>query len=203
MLRYLRACLSSVIHPSRARTSLLRCFLCTTLPAGIAVAQGVFPVGADRVIALGSDPGPVDPAVAVDGARRSVNAWWIQDYSSGSDELAQAWSCNWTGQPLAGVIQVNTDTSTSAQVPAVGARDDGGFVVVWQQVGDGVLGQRFSSPDTRVGDEFGVESSTTGGADPRIAMNAGGAFVVVWEANGVDGSGTSIHARRFAADTTP
>lgn len=49
-----------------------------------------------------------------------------------------------------------------------------------------------------VGNEFRVNADTTNNqANPAVARNAEGDFVVAWESNGQDGSGNGIYARRY------
>lgn len=66
-----------------------------------------------------------------------------------------------------------------------------------------VYAQRFAADGTHQGGEFIVNSTTIDDQlDPAVAMDAGGAFVVVWQSFGQDGSDWGIYARRYAADGT-
>jgi len=109
------------------------------------------------------------------------------------------------GDPDGSEFQVNTYTLADQQYPAVAINTAGGFVVVWessiQAPGDfsGIYGQRYDVSGATQGREFQV-STTTDMDDqlPRVAMNATGTFVVVWE--GIDNDGNlHVYSRRFDA----
>jgi hypothetical protein len=52
--------------------------------------------------------------------------------------------------------------------------------------------------------EFPVNTYTTGEqANPAVAMDAGGNFVVVWESKDQDGSGRGVYGQRFNIDAQP
>ena len=82
----------------------------------------------------------------------------------------------------------------------------GNFVVVWQRwandVGD-VLAQRFDASGARLGDNFLVNSYTTGLQGPAGVALApdGGSFVIAF--SGEQGPGVGIHAKRFDASGSP
>lgn len=82
----------------------------------------------------------------------------------------------------------------------------GNFVVVWNGVQDGsidgVFGQRYASSGARLGTEFQVNTYTTGvQADPVVASDPAGNFVVVWQSYGQDGSAYGVFAQLFTAPT--
>ncbi len=104
---------------------------------------------------------------------------------------------------------VNSETSGDQSYPSMAMDADGDFVVVWvsdgkgdDSVGDGddgsIHGQRFNADGDAQGDEFQVNSYTTGWQTyPSVAMDADGDFVVVWESFGQDGDNTGIYGRRY------
>lgn len=109
------------------------------------------------------------------------------------------------GDPAGSEFQVNTYTLADQQNPAVAIDAAGGFVVVWESAvqapGDfsGIYAQRYDAAGAAQGGEFQV--NTTADADeqlPRVAMNATGAFVVVWEDTDQDGN-LHVYSRRFDA----
>lgn len=110
-------------------------------------------------------------------------------------------------EPVINEFRVNSYTSNNQQKPAIAIDANGNFIVVWEsgsQDGDsyGIYGQRFDLYGRRIGDEFLVNVTTSGGqSDPDVAMNANGDFVVVWES--VEGGFENIYARRYAADGQP
>jgi len=114
------------------------------------------------------------------------------------------------GTALSSEFQVNTYTTGYQVQPAVAARADGGFVVVWESAGSygtdtsnsSVQGQRYASDGTAEGSEFQVNSYTTGGQSvPAVASTAAGDFVVTWASPGPgDPFSDSVQAQRFASN---
>jgi hypothetical protein len=108
-------------------------------------------------------------------------------------------------------FHVNTYITQDQARPAAAMDADGDFVVVWTsysgQDGDlgGIFGQRFDSDGTPNGDEFLVNTTTTGWQDvPDVAMDAEGNFLVAWgDTAGLDGDGQGIFGQRFLADGDP
>jgi hypothetical protein len=101
-------------------------------------------------------------------------------------------------------FQVNSYTTGEQRRPAVAARADGAFVVVWESQGQdgglfGVFGQRHDSAGEALGTEFQVNSHTTGSqSNPALAAGADGAFVVVWESlGGQDGSFLGVFGQHY------
>lgn len=154
-------------------------------------------------------------------ARNSVGEFvvvWQGVGSSGGDTSAasiqgQRYAAN--GNPLGGEFQVNTYTNSFQYAPAIASDPAGNFVVVWQSDGSGggdslnysVQGQRYSATGIALGNEFQVNSYTTGRQKaPAVAADADGDFVVVWESNGSGGSDVSsysIQGRLYSADGAP
>ena len=106
--------------------------------------------------------------------------------------------------PAGGEFRINTYTIGGQDLtgrPAMEA--DGNFVVVWQSFGQdgsalGIIGQRFAASGARRGNEFAVNTYTTGdqfGAS--VTVGRRGDFVVVWENSPQTGSGSTIRARRY------
>ncbi len=112
-------------------------------------------------------------------------------------------------------FQVNTYTTDRQAGPAAAADGDGDLVVVWTSFGSSgmdssfwsVQGQLFDSMDAPVGDEFEVNTYTTGSqGSPAVATDGDGDFVVVWSSDGSFGSdldGSSIQAQRFDSVGAP
>jgi large repetitive protein len=113
------------------------------------------------------------------------------------------------GVPLDTPFRVNTYTPGQQGLPAVSARTDGSFVVVWEsrdQDGDyyGVFGQRFNSAGAPLGSEFLANTYTFGPElAPAVAALDGGAFVVVWQGYGVGGDFGDVFARRYDSAGMP
>ncbi|MCP4378307.1 MAG: LEPR-XLL domain-containing protein, partial [bacterium] len=113
---------------------------------------------------------------------------------------------NADGTAATGEIAVNTHTSNQQQYATLGALPDGGFLVAWTsylgQDGSvrGVFAQRFDSTGAASGDEFQVNTTTQGDQQyPSLAVAPDGNFVIVWQSDNGDNSGTSILAQRYDA----
>jgi hypothetical protein len=114
------------------------------------------------------------------------------------------------GSPVGAEFFVNTFTPGVQERPSVAVDGSGNFVVVWAsylQDGSegGVFGQRFDAAGTRLGAEFRANSYTTGHQDhPRVAADADGDFVVVWDSyGGQDGDGIGVFGQRFSSSGSP
>ena len=159
----------------------------------------------------------VGAAVAADADGDFVVVW-ASEGSSGTD--TDSWSVQGQlfdadGTPVGGEFQVNSYTTSSQSEPAVAADADGDFVVVWQSDGSygmdtslkSIQAQRFDATGTPEGPQFQVNSYTTGNqAKPKLAADARGNFVVVWQSfgsSGTDTSSWSIQSQLFSADGTP
>lgn len=112
-------------------------------------------------------------------------------------------------------FQVNTYTPNYQNPGDVAFGAAGSFVVVWDSYGSsgpdqddfGILARRFDARGVPLGDEFQVNSYTTGRQElSRVAADAQGNFVVVWRSYGSPGDDSwwySIQARRFDAAGAP
>jgi hypothetical protein len=123
------------------------------------------------------------------------------------------------GAPQGGEQQVNTFTRGPQWLPSADMAPDGSMVVVWQsgarfgvptQDGDGrgIFGQCYDGTGSRAGNEFQVNTYTTGDqSEPAVGMDAAGRFVVTWTSYGYDqpqdGDRSGVFARRFQSNTTP
>ena len=110
-------------------------------------------------------------------------------------------------------FQINTYTTGSQRRPAVAVGVDGSFVVVWDSdassgpdTSRSIQGRRYASDGTALGEEFQVNTWTTGFQEfPKVLLDTDGDFVVLWESEGSlgnDTSGGSIQGRFFASDGT-
>jgi len=122
------------------------------------------------------------------------------------------------GAPVGGEFQVNSYTRGAQNDPAVACDGGGNFTVVWTSsnypVGQdgsaaGIFGQHFAAGGEPLGDEFAVNTYTTGSQfSPAISASPGGDFVVVWTSNGFgfgtpqDGDGSGVFARRLRTTRT-
>ncbi|MEO1366004.1 MAG: SdrD B-like domain-containing protein, partial [Acidobacteriota bacterium] len=116
------------------------------------------------------------------------------------------------GQPAGQQFRVNTSTTSGQKDPAIAARPDGSFVVVWNSGVSGgtdigsysIQGQRYASDGSPIAAEFQVNTYTPNRQEyPDIAVAPDGRFVVVWKSYGSFGSDNdqnSIQGQRFAPD---
>ncbi|MEB3355767.1 MAG: calcium-binding protein [Synechococcales bacterium] len=180
-------------------------------------SEGIF---AQRYTATGTAIGPEfrvnttatntqdDPAIALN-ADGSFIITWVSTDQDGSQEGVYLQRYDSNGTPLGVEFRVNTTTDDDQENPAIATDGNGNFVIVWEsddQDGDGrgIFAQRFDSSGNPVGNEFQVSTTTEGNQDnPTVAMNASGNFVVVWESDDQDGSGSGIFAQRYSATGTP
>ncbi len=115
------------------------------------------------------------------------------------------------GNPVGGEFLINQETVGNQALPNIASRADGRFVVAWDsqfQDGDdiGVFARQFQADGTAIGDEFQVNSYTTGvqtllrsGAGT-VAWYDASHFVVVWQSEYLDGDEYSVQGRRFGDD---
>jgi hypothetical protein len=145
-----------------------------------------------------------DPDVSADADGNFV-VIWSSEYQDGDETGVFGQRFDGGGNRLGGEFQLNTYTTLHQYDPAVAADPNGNFLVVWDSVGqdgsgDGVFGRGFDAAGNPQGDDFQVNTYTTGsqGYDlPAVAAGPSGNFVVVWPSQGQDGSGAGIFGRRF------
>ncbi len=140
------------------------------------------------------------PSIATNKSGESVIAW--SDNSKGTkDVYARRLDAN--GFPKGEVFQVNTTSNNDQYLPSVAINDNGDFVIVWttkSQDGDGlgVYGRRYDSNGGYQGNEFKVNTSTTGDQwIPKVAINNNSGFVIVWQSFGQDGNDYAIIGQKF------
>jgi len=176
------------------------------------------PVGGEFQVNSFTPGNQSSPSVAADPAGGFVVVWQSLGYPSQDGDGAGIFGQRYdaSGTPQGGEFQVNSFTPGSQFQPAVASDPTGGFVVVWTSQNvptgdrddDGVFGQRFDAGAARVGDEFQVNSYTTGQQlSPAVAIDGDGNFVVVWESYAFrtpqDGSGAGIFGQHFLATGAP
>jgi Ca2+-binding RTX toxin-like protein len=95
----------------------------------------------------------------------------------------------------------------------VAALPGGGFVIVWCDAdashdgsGYAVKAQRFDAAGAKLGDEFLVNTETSGfQSDAAVAVLPSGRFVITWTTSDIaqDGSGHAVKGQAYEADGTP
>jgi hypothetical protein len=102
-------------------------------------------------------------------------------------------------------FRVNSVTEGFQYQPSIAADALGNFVVVWASdnvdgEGTAIVGRRYNAMGTPLGGEFVVSTFTPGyQAQPTVAMNASGAFVVAWQSYDQLGQEGEIFGQRFDA----
>ncbi len=163
---------------------------------------------------------PGNPADAQNGAQQTpdiaahangnlVIVWYDQSSNDGSSYGVYGRTYNAAAGTFSDTFLVNTFTTGAQYEPAVATLSDGGFVVVWRsdnQDGSsaGVYAQRYNAAGAKVGGEFLVNETTTGGQyQPDVTGLSTGGFVVTWYNDNYDvgGTGTTvdIYIREFDA----
>jgi hypothetical protein len=152
-----------------------------------------------------------EASVAMDAAGNFVVTWSSSEQEGSSDQegifdlggiYAQRFTAS--GNLLGEEFHVNTFTEDLQYAPQVAMDADGDFVIAWVSRHDfgseGVYAQRFSRLGVAQGEEFRVNSYTTGNQNqPSVAMRDDGAFVVAWESGGQDGDREGVYAQRYSA----
>ncbi|MGL5094552.1 MAG: hypothetical protein ACRDD1_03135, partial [Planctomycetia bacterium] len=147
--------------------------------------------------------GQRESSVAVDADGDFVVVWTSNQDGSGDGVYAQRYSA--AGVPRGVEFLVNTVTAGNQFQPRAAMEANGDFVVVWTSDGQdgsssGVFAQRFNAAGAPLGMEFQVNTFTTlAQVRPRVAMDADGDFVVVWQSENQDGSSYGVYAQRFNA----
>ena len=135
---------------------------------------------------------------------------WQSPRPTGSFEImAQRYDSN--GSRLGGEFRVNAYTANHQWEPDVESGADGRYVVTWisnESVGDSsgasVHGQRYASDGSAVGDEFQINTYTTGDQVlPKVAFDADGGFFVTYETFANNSSGWDVRSQRYDPDGVP
>jgi hypothetical protein len=144
--------------------------------------------------------------VAVEANGNFVAVW--EDYDNNRDGSGPAivgQRFDASGNRLGSELQVNSYTTDRQGLPSVSVSPAGGFVVAWMSrlqdgSGLGAFARRFDASGNAVGNDFLVNTYTTGsqsGLFGQVAHDARGNFVVTWRGNGAGDYGT--FAQRFSA----
>lgn len=153
-----------------------------------------------------------DPSVAGLAGGNFVVTWSSSaNGGDGDDAGIQAQLYDNAGNPISGVIPVNTFITFKQLNPDVAGLTGGGFVVAWldNSLGGGsgsrVRAQIFDAAGNKVGSEFEANAlATTHQGNPQTAALSNGGFVITWTDNhGGDPSGTSVRAQVYNSAGTP
>ncbi|RTL27881.1 MAG: DUF4347 domain-containing protein, partial [Burkholderiales bacterium] len=142
--------------------------------------------------------GTTDPYVAMNGSGAFVVTWT----DTSGNILGQRYNSSRTAQ--GSNFTVNTTTTGTQSLSSVGMDNSGNFIVVWSSTQSGtedIFGQRYNSSGVKQGSEFLVNTVT---ADVQTAPSVAtdivtGSFVVTWQSNLQDGSGTGVYLKQYDA----
>ncbi len=135
------------------------------------------------------------------------NGGWVvtwTSYGNSNDPAGifqQAYANN--GAKVGSETRVNTITAGYQSRQDVTALADGNWVVTWQSQnqdgnGYGIYQQVFSNTGAKLGSEILVNKTTADNqTEPAVAMLKDGGWVVVWESNKQDASGSGIFIQTF------
>ena len=133
-----------------------------------------------------TDSNQANPAIAADTNGNFVIVWNSYfEWPLSNEIFGRRFGAD--ASPIGSEFQINTTTSGNQKESSVATDAAGNFVVVWYGPGvsqEDIFGRRFDPNGQPLGDEFGVNSHTESRQRvPKVAMNAAGAFAVVWESD--------------------
>lgn len=167
---------------------------------------GVAPVGFETLVNSYSANTQASQKVAMDPAGNYV-VTWVSSLQDGSDAGIYAQRYTADGTPQGGEFRVNVTTTGRQNAPDIAMDSVGNFVIVWDSPdidSTGIYGRRFNASGTALGGEFLVDTASTGiQTNPSVAMDASGAFVVVWEDFAPGDDGDEIEAQRYQSSGAP
>ncbi|MCC7424852.1 MAG: hypothetical protein IT428_31660, partial [Planctomycetaceae bacterium] len=171
--------------------------LLAAAPVGLEFRVNTFATGAQN-----------EPSIAMDADGDFAVVWTSTPdpslFPGGYGIFVQRYDAN--GNALGGQSRVNTSNFDPQVNSSIAMDADGDFVVTWTSFGldgggDGIYAQQYTANGIAVGGWFRVNTWTTGHQSmSRVAMDAGGNFVITWTSEGQDGSGDGIYAQRFLAN---
>jgi hypothetical protein len=147
-----------------------------------------------------------DGAIAI-RADGSFVITWNHDEQDGSDFGVSARRFGSAGTAIGGEFQVSTYTQMDQAFPVVAFDGDGNFVIVWQSFSqdgsqNGVFSRTFAPSGAALGPDLQVSTFTSfKQAQPAIASDGDGRFVVAWESGHVPDNDDEVFARLFTRST--
>ncbi|HEY7112479.1 MAG TPA: hypothetical protein VIA45_06050, partial [Thermoanaerobaculia bacterium] len=185
---------------------------CALLVGGAAAAQ-VPPFGGEFQANTYTTSTQRTPAVASSGNGKFIVVWssFGQDGDRGGI-YGQRYDAS--GQKAGSEFRVSSSTTGSAQRPSIAMAKDGSFVVAWDSYQDlfgparpatpippsDIFARRFASDGTPLGEDFQVNTYTTGYQYGAVAaIDDAKEFVIVWQG----GPSGAAGARRYDAAGAP
>ena len=150
------------------------------------------------------------PAVAMDADGDFIVTWQSTFTSQSPNQDTSGYGVYFqrydaSGTAVGGQRRANSWLQDHQINPAVAMAENGSFVITWisnnqDRSGLGIYAQRYDAAGGRIGDEFRVNTTTTGDQrNPAVAMGADGDFVITWDSANQDGSGFGVYAQRYTA----
>ncbi|UXI65804.1 DUF11 domain-containing protein [Tahibacter amnicola] len=178
--------------------------------AGIAPAVALdvpgAPVASGQMIHPDAAGKQTRPTVATDADGDTVSVWFEKPTTGRLLIQARLWDS--AGLPRSAPITVNSTFVYGDQFPVVASDANGAFVVAWNTVGawdswSHIYLRRFDRNGVPLGPDERVDGPLSRDAGSvAVAMNASGAYAVVWQH--YPGTGKpEIRLRRYAASGTP
>jgi len=130
-------------------------------------------------------------------------AVWTSDFLDGDTTGIVGQRFDATGAKVGPEFIVNATTTDQQDTPEIAALDNGGFAVTWASVGNdgstwGVFLQRFDASGNPLGPELLINKQVIGAQLlPAVAPFGVDGFMVAWESEGQDGSGSGVYARSY------
>jgi hypothetical protein len=165
--------------------------------------SGGVPLGAEFRVNSYTTSSQRFPSVAADTTGDFVVVWssYGQD---GSDYGVFGQRYDSGGVARGDEFQVNSVAEGYQSTPSVASDANGNFVVAWLdgiQEEYGIFGQRYDSAGMALGEEFHINSFTTGYQfAPSVASDANGNFVVAWFSEYEDGSSYGVFGQRYDSE---
>ncbi len=170
-------------------------------------AAGV-PQGGEFQVNTTTKANQMHSTVAMNATGNFVITWssYGQDSGRGWGVYAQRYDA--AGVPQGSEFLVNTTTADNQVHSSVTMDAASDFVIAWYSNGQdgsgrGIYAQRFDAAGMPQGDEFRVNTTTTGDQEyPSVAMDTLGNLVVTWLSDG-SVSGSDVYAQRYDAAGVP
>jgi hypothetical protein len=148
------------------------------------------------------------PTLAVAGDGAFLVAWQSDgEDGNGPGVFARAYGPD--GLALGDPEGINQESYGAQKRAAAAALTQGGYVVAWESTGqdgfmEGIFARRIGAGGLPTGAEFQVNQFVNFSQTfPAALPLAEGAFLLAWQSDSKDGSGTGVVARRFLADGSP
>lgn len=145
----------------------------------------------------------INPVIATLSNGGYVVSWQSDQSSDGSGNGVYGQLFNADGTKSGAEFLINSYTNSEQTAPSITGLAFGGFVVVYNSYNfDGyywaIAGQRFDNAGNAVGPEFQVNAvARDSQTNPSVTAAQDGGFIVTWQSDNTDSSGTGIAARRF------